>query len=424
MIAVGRRIVAPFLRFYLRRRSRAGKSLVAMLPEAALMPLKRVGLDPVAEMGELREQEPVHRLQLPFGIKAWLVTGYEESKAVLGAPDAFSSDFTNLVGTLDIGADQNPGGLGFSDPPDHTRLRHILTPEFTVRRLARLAPRITAIVEGQLEEMAEVAARDGVVDLMQHFALPIPSLMMCELLGIPYEDRAEFQRLSTARFDFLGGPDGTFGSISESLVYLREVVARERTNPGEGMLGQIVRDHGSEISDEELAGLADGLLTGGLETTTSMLALGAIVLLEQPDVRARLIAGDEGVAEFVDELLRYLTVVQVAFPRVARRDVEVGEHTIGAGDIVLCSLSAANRDPRTGPGAESFDPARKSPAHLAFGWGIHRCVGAELARMELRAAYPALIRRFPGITLAKPGAELPYRELSFVYGVDELPVRL
>jgi cytochrome P450 len=415
-------IIGLIARLRLGRSRAAGSTdaLLSMLPDSALVPLQRDGLDPVAELGRLRADEPVSRLKLPFGLRAWVVTGYEETKAVLGAGGAFSNDFTNLVGTVGITADQNPGGLGFTDPPDHTRLRRLLTPEFTGHRLRRLGPRVEAIVAGQLDEMAATAQAGGQVDLVQQFALPIPSLTICELLGVPYADRADFQRLSTTRFDLLGGVTGSLGAISESMDYLLDIVKKQRADPGEGLLGQLVRDHGDDISDYELAGLADGLLTGGLETTASMLALGTIVLLQHPESRAAVRDDDEAADRFVDELLRYLTVVQVAFPRFAREKVEIGGQTIEQGDIVLCSLSAANRD----GGQESFDPARAARPHLAFGYGLHRCIGAELARMELRTAYPALVRRFPDIRLAVEPDDLSYRKLSFVFGVEALPVTL
>ncbi|MDT7612793.1 MAG: hypothetical protein QOF00_240 [Pseudonocardiales bacterium] len=416
------RIVNLMARLLISRRR--GKSspdaLLSLLPDSALVPLRRDGLDPVAGLGEMRAREPVSQMKLPLGLRAWIVTGYAESKAVLGAANTFSSDFSHLVGTVGITADQNPGGLGFTDPPDHTRLRKMLTPEFTGHRLKRLVPRIDAIIDGQLDEMEARAREHGSVDLVQSFALPVPSLAICELLGVPYEDRADFQRLSTTRFDLLGGVGGTLGAISESLTYLMDMVKKQRAEPGDGMLGMLVKDHGDDISDEELAGLADGLLTGGLETTASMLALGAIVLLQHPESRRALQERDDAIDPFVDELLRYLTVVQVAFPRFATQDVEVGGTKILAGDIVICSLSGANRDGSVS--LEGFDPDRAPRPHLAFGHGIHRCVGAELARMELRAAYPKLMRRFPDIALATD--DLTYRKLSFVFGTDALPVTL
>jgi cytochrome P450 len=407
-------------RRYLKRAGKNGLDL-SVLPDAALMPLRRDGLDPVAELGSVREREPISKLSLPLGINAWLVTGYAEAKTVLGKADGFSNDFTNLIGNMGVSADQNPGGLGFADPPVHTRLRKLLTPEFTMRRLARLQPRIEAIVAEQLDAMAEV---DGPVDLWQMFALPIPSLTICELLGVSYEDRADFQRLSTARFDLFAGAGASFGAISESLSYLSDIVKKQREEPGDGLLGMLIREHGDEIDDPELAGLADGVLTGGLETTASMLALGAVVLTKDAEARRQALGDADQVNRLTEELLRYLTVVQAAFPRFAKEDLEIAGKRFGKGDTVIVSLSGANRDSVLGEDAEKFDPTRQPAPHLAFGYGIHRCVGAELARMELRTAYPALLRRFPHLRLAEPDADLAFRRTSVVYGVDALPVLL
>ncbi|NIH82538.1 cytochrome P450 [Amycolatopsis viridis] len=414
------RVVSWVGRRYLARAQKKGFDL-SVLPDSALMPLRRDGLDPVPELGAARRAAPVRRLPLPFGITAWLVTGYGEAKEVLAATDKFSNDYTNLVGKAGLSAEQNPGGLGFADPPDHTRLRKLLTPEFTMRRLSRLTPRIDEIIAAQLDAMDAV---DGPVDLMQSFALPIPSLTICELLGVSYEDRDDFQRLSTVRFDLFAGAGASFGAISESLSYLLEIVRKQRESPGDGLLGMLVKEHGDDISDRELAGLADGVLTGGLETTASMLALGAIVLLRDRATFDLVRESDDAAHRFVEELLRYLTVVQVAFPRFAREDVTVGGQEIAKGDIVFVSLSGANRDAALGSEMESFDPARPPTQHLAFGWGVHRCIGAELARMELRAAYPALVRRFPGLRLDVEPERLSYRRTSIVYGVDSLPVRV
>jgi cytochrome P450 len=399
-------------------------ALLARLPDSALVPLQREQLDPVDDLRLLREKEPVSRLRLPLGVRVWLVTGYDEAKSVLAAADVFSNDFRHVVARAGIPVGHHrQGGLGFTDPPDHTRLRHLLTPEFTMRRLSRLAPQIDKIIDGQLDEMATAADRKGSVDLVEHFAGPIPTLVICDLLGIPFEDREDFRRLSAARFDFLGGANGTLGAISESVAYVHGVVQHQRAEPGSGLLGMLVTEHG-DITDDELAGLTDGLMTGGLETTASMLALGALVLLQDEATLASLRDGDDQVAPFVEEVLRYLSVVQLAFPRLAREDVTIGGQKILAGDIVLCSLSGANRDARQGSDMERFEPTRPTPSHLAFGYGIHRCIGAELARMELRAAYPALVRRFPGIRLDGSHEELAYRKLSFVYGVESLPVLL
>lgn len=415
------RLAGLVTRWYLARAQRKGFDLskMAMLPDSALMALRRDGLDPVPELGEVRASEPVSRVNIPFGVNVWLVSGYEEAKAVLANVKGYSNDFANLVGKHGASETHSPGGLGFADPPEHSRLRKLLTPEFTMRRLSRLTPGITSIVEQRLDAMAMV---DGPVDLVEEFALPIPSLVICDLLGVPYEDRVDFQRLSMARFDLFGGATASLGAISESLDYLRDVVKKQRDHPGDGLLGMIIKEHGDQVDDNELAGLADGVLTGGFETTASMLALGALVLLQDEESFRLVHDDDAAIHDFVEELLRYLTVVQVAFPRFAREDLEIAGKHISAGDVVIVSLSGADRDPKLGDNLETVVPTRAATSHLAFGYGVHRCIGAELARMELRAAYPALVRRFPKMRLAPE--ELNYRKVSIVYGLDRLPVLL
>jgi cytochrome P450 len=400
-------------------------SLLARFPDEALLPLRRNGLDPVPALAAVREREPVSRLKMPLGLRGWLVTGYEESRTVLAADTkTFSNDFGNMIGKVGIGAEQDPGGLGFADPPHHTRLRRMLAPHFTTRALAKRTPRVREIIEDALDEMAEIGTTSPTVDLQKHFALPIPSRVIMELLGIDDKDRDEFQRLSAERFDFAGGAAKSLDVIQESIDYLREIVAAQRRDPGPGLIGTILAEYGDDIDDVELAGLADGVLTGGLETTVSMLALGAVTLLEDPELFAQVRDDDAAAEPFVEELLRYLSVVQVGFPRFAVRDTELGGKPIFAGDVVLCSLSGANRDARHGTNLEKVDLSHPPVPHLAFGHGVHRCVGAELARIELRLAYPALLRRFPGLKLGVPADQLQYRELSFVYGMTELPVAL
>ncbi|MGI9002112.1 MAG: cytochrome P450 [Pseudonocardia sp.] len=188
------------------------------------------------------------------------------------------------------------------------------------------------------------------------------------------------------------------------------------------MLGNLLREHGDETSDVELAGLADGVLTGGHETTASMLALGALVLLEDPSLAADVRSGDVPVTSLVEELLRHLSVVQVAFPRFARTALSLGNQKIDIGDVVLCSLSGANRGPAFGMDPERVDPRRRPATHVAFGHGVHRCLGAKLGRMELRTALPTLRRRFPGLRLADAPDELEFRTISLVHGVRSLPV--
>lgn len=387
-----------------------------------VLPILREGLDPMAELSALRTDAPVASLDIPDGPTAWLVTRYDDVREVLGDAKRFSNDFKNLSNTAGLemlaGLD-SPGGLGMSDPPDHTRLRRYLTPEFTMRRLQRLIPRIEEVVAAQLDVM-EVAGPP--VDLVEIFAVPIPSLVIGELLGVPYAEREEFQKASTSRFEVGSSFDTQLATISESVGYLTELVAAQRKEPGDGLIGMLLREHGDEIDDTELAGLADGLLTGGHETTASMLSLGAVALLRSPEHLALLRESDETVSNVVEELLRYLSVLQVPFPRFAREDLVLAGQEISAGDVVICSLAAADRDPVLGEDLDTFDPHRAPTSHLAFGHGIHRCIGAELGKMELRIAYPALVRRFPTLRLDVDPDEIAYRMFSIVYGVESLPV--
>lgn len=281
---------------------------------------------------------------------------------------------------------------------------------------------IEKIVNDQLDLME---AKGPVVDIVADFAFNVPFLLIADLLGVEEDDRDRFRALGPARFDLSGGGIGVFGSASESREFLFEIVGKQRQNPGDGLIGSIIREHGDGIDDIELGGLADGVFLGGYETSASMLALGTLVLLRDPENFARIRNEPGAVDAIVEELLRYLTVVQVAFPRFARHDQELFGQQVKKGDLVAVSLSGADRDKEIfGPDAETFYPQRAPAAHLAFGHGMHRCVGAELARMELRAAFTALAHRFPDLSLAVAEEQLRFRDFSIVYGVESLPVQL
>ena len=394
-------------------------SQLAKVPDRLAWPLHRDGVDPVTRLGELRAEQPVAKLTSFLGMNVWLVTGDAEARQVLSDTSGYSNDIRPFMGSRGSTTDGDIGGLGFTDPPEHTRLRKLLTPEFTMRRLERLRPRIAEIVERQLDAMEE---QGPVVDLVPSFAFPVPFLVICELLGLPDEERDTFRQLGSARFDVSSGGQGVFGAVSDSRRFLMEATRRQRSRPGDGLIGQIIGEYGDDISDFDLGGLADGVFTGGLETSASMLALGTAVLLEHPDEYRRVADDPTVVDRTVEELLRYLGVVQIAFPRFPKRDVELGGHHIARGDVVICHLAGANRDARLSPALDRFDPGRPPLSHLSFGHGFHRCVGAELARMELRAAFPALARRFPHLAVAAD--RLDYRQQSIVFGVESLPVRL
>lgn len=393
------------------------------VPDAVSWPLRREAMAPNARLSAMRDDDPVQLLASLLGMEIWLVTGDAESRQVLSDTQSYSTDIRPYMGKSGSVTEGDFGGLGFTDPPDHTTLRRLLMPEFTMRRLARIRPGIASIVDKQLAEIQKAGEQGGRVDLVPTFAFPIPFLVICDLLGLPDEKRETFSQLATARFDISKGAQSSIGAIGGSREFLLAEAARQRTNPGPGLIGQIIREHGDEINDFDLGGLADGVFTGGLETSASMLALGTAVLLENRELWNRLIDDPTSAGPIVDELLRLLSVVQVAFPRFVQREVVIGGKRIAEGSVIVCSLPAANRDPRASAGDET-DLSRASTSHLAFGYGFHRCVGAELARMELQMAFPALAKRFPDMRLAVSSEDLEYRMLSIVYGVESVPVHL
>ena len=407
----------------LARSTRNGIDLrkLRFLPDSITMPQQRDGLDPLPEMARVRAETPVVRLTQMFGKGIWLVSGYDEARAFLALGDQLSNDLGQFVSQEGRDPSEQIGGLGMTDPPHHTVLRKYLTPEFTKRKLARLEPLIEQIVEERLDAME---ADGPVVDLVERFAFAIPFEVICELLGLPVDDRARFHSLGAARFDLTQGGAGVFGAAAHTREFLISQVARQRLSPGEGLIGSLLREHGDELDDITLGGLADGVFLGGYETSASMLALGTYLLAQHPEAMALLREDDAAADRVVEELLRHLTVVQLAFLRFAREDLELGGQQIKAGDCIGISLLGANRDPALTDDPDVFDPRREPSRHLAFGHGLHRCVGAELARMELRIALRALARRFPDLHVTEDDQHLDFRKLSAVYGVERLPVRL
>ena len=411
----------------LNRTMRNGIDLrkLRFLPDHLTLPLKRGGLDPLPELMAVQAVEPVKKLADLFGKGVWLVTGYDEAREVLaGGAELWSNDLGQFVSQDGRTAEEQIGGLGMTDPPLHTQLRRYLTPEFTMRRLARLQPGIERIVAARLDAMEAAGADGSAVDLVQEFAFAVPFDVICDLLGLPVEDRKRFLELGVARFDLAEGGAGVFGAAAHTREFLINAVREQRANPGDGLIGALVEEHGDELDDVTLGGIADGVFLGGYETSASMLALGAYLITTTPEAGRMLRSDPESVDRVVEELLRHLCVVQLAFLRFAKQDVEIGDRLIKEGDAVGVSLLAANRDPRLGEGLDTFDPTREPVRHLSFGWGMHRCVGAELARMELRTALRMLAERFPDLAMAADISELDFRKLSAVYGVEALPVRL
>jgi cytochrome P450 len=386
---------------------------------------RREGFDPISQLGRLRSDQPVVEVEHHWGVPAWLVTRYEDVRAVLGDHKRFTSGVPPYFagaskGDADGGGSmEGTGTFIVYDPPEHTRLRRMLTPEFTMRRMGRLQPSIEATITEYLDAIEQAGPP---ADLVDDFALHVPLMVICELFGVPYSDRAQLLPLSSAYTDFSLSVEARREASEKLSAFMVDFILEERKNPGDGMLGMLVREHGTELTDRELAGIADIMLVAGYETTTAMLSLGTLTLLQNPEYIPLVRDSDDKLDQVIEEMLRYLSVTHNAFPRIAREDVTLGGQQIKAGQLVLCSPPIANRDPQLGEDIDHFDPTRKVSQHLAFGHGIHHCIGAPLARMELRTAYPALFQRFPNLRLAVPFEEISWRTHTNIYGLNSLPV--
>jgi cytochrome P450 len=390
--------------------------------DAAQLPLhvQRDQFDPPAGINALRDKPGLERVTDSLGHPAWLVTRYDEAREVLGDATRFSNERLSAIRMPGVDPEEmRAGQLLAQDPPDHTRLRRMLTGEFTVKRIRRLQPRIAEIVDEHLDAMEQAGPP---ADLVPDFALPIPSLVICELLGVPYEDREAFQSRAGKQID-LTLPLEERGRVAvESRAYMGELVDRAVVAPGDDMLGMLVREHGDDLHRNELIGIASLLLIAGHETTSNMLALGTLALLRHPEQAATVRAGGDAVTPAVEELLRYLSIVHAAVPRVAIADTEVGGQPIAAGDMVLVQLAAADRDRALVEDPDRLDVGRAAAPHLAFGHGVHHCLGAPLARMEMATAFPALLQRFPTLATTTDIERADFREGTFIYGMRSLPL--
>jgi cytochrome P450 len=388
--------------------------------------MRRDGFDPSAELSTVRDDEGIRLIETSFGYPAYLVTRHADVRNVLADSARFSNESRRVFESPDAPpisdeerARIRAGNLLGFDPPEHTRLRRMLTPEFTVRRMRRLEPRIVEIVDDHLDAMEEAGPP---ADLVADFALPIPSLVICELLGVPYADRASFQARTGRLLDLSLPQDERLELAREGRDYMADLVARTQAAPGDDMLGMLVRDHGADLTTDELIGMAELLLVAGHETTSNMLGLGTLALLQHPDQLQQVRDDPAAVAPAVEELLRWLGIVHSGIPRTTTQDVDLGGVVIPADSLVILALAAANRDPRFHDDGDRLDVTRDAAGHVAFGHGLHHCLGAPLARMEMRIAFPALLRRFPGLAPAVPFEEIGFRAFHFVYGLHALPV--
>ncbi|MGP4052081.1 cytochrome P450 [Streptomyces sp. 2A115] len=383
---------------------------------AGVMPTDRQNpFDPPEELRRRHRLGPIHRMTYADGGRGWLVTGFAAARAILADPRfSVRQDHMRSPSAQPATSPVPPGFFLRMDPPEHDHYRRLLTGDFTVRRIKLLEPEIEAIVNDQLNAM-ELAG--GPADLFKTFALPIPSQVIGELLGVPYSDRQVFQRNAATLVDLT--PERRQQAVSELMAYLRDLLRHKRSWPEEDVLSGLAAQEG--LTADERAGLALLLLIAGHETTANMLALGTFALLANPAQLAEVRGKEEDAPAVVEELLRHLTIIHHVV-RVAREDIELHGCLIKAGESVTVALSAANRDADHFADPDALDLTRSTAGHLAFGHGLHRCLGQRLARAEMRIALPALLRRFPALRLTVAPEEVPLRSAMTVYGVYELPV--
>lgn len=391
------------------------------MTELPALPFSRPGVLTLApELLRLQAQAPITRVRTQAGDEAWLVTRHDEVRALfaderLGRSHPKPESAAKVTNSAVLGG---ASGNYDTEDADHTQMRAMLVPAFSPRRMRAMKPLVERIVEELLDAMQR---RQPPVDLHTALAVPLPVLVICDLLGVPYADRDHFRALSDAASDTVDGKRSANGwqGLTE---YMSGMIAGKREKPGDDLISDMIAAHGDRVDDESLAGLGAGLLFAGHETTLARISFGTVLLLTNPEQRAKALSEDEGLSATVEEILRRSTNDGGGLPRYARADIEIGGVTIKAGEAVLLSLAGANHDERAFAEPQRFDIGRGSNQHVAFGHGARYCIGASLARLELQVVFAALLRRFPTLRLAVPVEDLRLRTGRIGGGLVEVPV--
>jgi len=392
--------------------------------------------DPPAEYAAMRADQPVTRVRMPSGQDAWLVTRHEDVRRLLTDPRVSADrEHPNLPLTEAV----TPAGrraiaaVGRSliglDPPEHGARRGMLITEFTVRRINTLRPYVQGVVDGLVDDLL---AGPRPVDLVAALCLPVPSMVLCELLGVPYADREFFQHRATVQVRRGVAPEERQKAGAELRSYLDRLITEKEANPSDDLLGRLIVRNREAATDDDgggaspfdhdlLVGLAMLLMAAGHESTANMISLGVAGLLENPDQLSAIMSDPAAIPMAMEELLRYFAIVDT-MPRVAKADIEVGGVSVPAGDGLLIGFASANRDESVFPNPDTLDVRRGARHHVAFGYGVHQCIGQNLARAEMEIVFRTLFARIPGLKLAVPLHELPFKDDSSVYGLDRLPV--
>ncbi|MFC3996011.1 cytochrome P450 [Nocardiopsis sediminis] len=390
-------------------------------PEFPMERAARCPFDPPPALRTRQEEGPLSRVRLWDGSTPWVVTRYAEQRALLADPRV-SADITRPG--YPSSAPVTSGKIGFilMDDPEHARMRRMVTAPFTIKRVEAMRPAVQKIVDDLIDAML---AGPAPVDLMQAFALPVPSLVICELLGVPYADHDFFQENSKLLISREVAPEERGAAHGRLTAYLDDLMGEKLAAPGDDLLSGLAgRVTAGELAREDAAAMGVLLLLAGHETTANMIALGTLALLEHPGQLTALRESDDPklVAGAVEELLRYLNITHNGRRRVALEDIEIAGRTIRAGEGLIMANDIGNRDPEVFDDPDRLDIHRDARRHVAFGFGVHQCLGQPLARMELQVVYGTLYRRIPTLRLAADLEELPFKHDGSVYGVHELPV--
>ncbi|GAA0320871.1 cytochrome P450 [Streptomyces polychromogenes] len=411
------------------------------VPEAPTLFDWEFATDPYPAYAWMREHSPVHRATLPSGVEAWLVTRYADARQALADQrlsknPAHHAEPAHAKGKTGIPGERKAELMTHLlniDPPDHTRLRRLVSKAFTPRRVAEFTPRVQELTDHLIDAIVEKAgaAGTGEADLIHEFAFPLPIYAICEMLGVPREDQDDFRDWAGMMIRHGGGPRGGVArSVKRMRTYLGELIHRKRDDLGNDLISDLIRasDHGDHLTEAEATAMAFILLFAGFETTVNLIGNGVHSLFMNPGQRARLqdslAAGETALLETgIEELLRYDGPVELATWRFATRPLTLGGQDIAVGDPVLVVLAAADRDPARFDDPDTLDLSRSDNQHLGYGHGIHYCLGAPLARLEGQTALATLLKRLPDLELAVPPTDLRWRGGLIMRGLRTLPVR-
>ncbi|KUL23670.1 cytochrome P450 [Streptomyces regalis] len=391
---------------------------VPVYPQARGCPFQ-----PPAGYERYTQAGPVSLVELYNGRRVWAVSGHTEARQVLLDAATFSSDRIHphypATAPRFESARKVRNFIGM-DPPEHTVQRRMLLSHFTVKKIQALRPGIQRLVDDLIDA---IEAKGPVADLVPDFALPVPSIVICELLGVPYADHAFFEQQSRRVVTGTTTLEDSADAFAQLSAYLDGLIRRKESDPGDGLLDTLIAEQLSTgaLTRRDLVDIALLLLVAGHETTASAIALGVLTLLEHPAQLEALRADAALLPSAVEELLRYMAIAD-GVARFATADTELGGHRVKAGDGVVVVISTANRDEEAFEGSGAFDVARGARHHVSFGHGVHQCIGQNLARAEMEIALSTLFRRLPGLRLAVPADRLPVKEPGGVQGIWELPV--